>query len=226
MGESLTTVIGALSSLILQESSAQEVCNLVAHYAVEVVPAASDAAVSLVHDGHEHPPVVATVGGNIAAGELAQIDGVARETLPTWFTRTGRGLPHGSAFRDLVVVPMILNSGWQGSLAVYSLSRQFEEQSIAAAVTLAQHSCALIANALAFEELKRTNINLQTGLRTRELVGLAKGILMKEESCSEEEAFRILARSSQRLNRKVRDVAEHIVALTEGRIDLARDRRV
>jgi putative methionine-R-sulfoxide reductase with GAF domain len=57
--------------------------------------------------------------------------------------------------------------------------------------------------------------NLVSALETRELVGQAQGILMERERITAEAAFAILRRASQRLNVKLREVAEHLVATGE-----------
>jgi AmiR/NasT family two-component response regulator len=52
---------------------------------------------------------------------------------------------------------------------------------------------------------------LRKGLQTRELIGEAVGILMARQDVSEAEAFNILTRASQRLNVKLRLIAEDVV---------------
>ena len=84
----------------------------------------------------------------------------------------------------------------------------------------AAQAAVVVANTAPFDELRRANDQLTEGIRSRETVGLAKGILMRQETCSETEAFRILVAASQRLNRKVRDVGRDVIALTEGRAGL------
>jgi AmiR/NasT family two-component response regulator len=53
---------------------------------------------------------------------------------------------------------------------------------------------------------------LTTALEGRDVVGLAKGILMATEIISSDAAFDVLRRASQRENRKLRDVAADLVA--------------
>jgi AmiR/NasT family two-component response regulator len=53
---------------------------------------------------------------------------------------------------------------------------------------------------------------LTTALETRDVIGQAKGILMVREGLTADEAFDILARASQRMNIKLRDVAAQVVA--------------
>jgi GAF domain-containing protein len=52
---------------------------------------------------------------------------------------------------------------------------------------------------------------LRLGLETRTVIATAKGMLMAREGVSDEEAFSILRRASQRMNVKLRDVAQKVV---------------
>ena len=51
----------------------------------------------------------------------------------------------------------------------------------------------------------------QHALASRDTIGQAKGILMEQGAASAEEAFDVLREASQRLNTKLRDLAEHLV---------------
>jgi len=53
--------------------------------------------------------------------------------------------------------------------------------------------------------------HLQTALISRELIGQAQGILMERERITAEQAFDLLRRSSQHLNRRLRDVAQELI---------------
>jgi len=57
--------------------------------------------------------------------------------------------------------------------------------------------------------------NLKEALQSRELIGQAQGILMERERITAEQAFDVLRRASQHLNRKLRDVAENVVTTGE-----------
>ena len=57
--------------------------------------------------------------------------------------------------------------------------------------------------------------NLTDALRTRELIGQAQGILMERERITADQAFDVLRRASQRMNVKLRSVAESLVETGE-----------
>lgn len=57
--------------------------------------------------------------------------------------------------------------------------------------------------------------NLQEALHSREMIGQAQGILMERERITANQAFDVLRRASQHLNRKLREVAENVVETGE-----------
>ena len=52
---------------------------------------------------------------------------------------------------------------------------------------------------------------MQQAMASRAVIEQAKGILMRDRSCSADEAFAVLVRLSQESHLKVRDVAQRIV---------------
>lgn len=66
-----------------------------------------------------------------------------------------------------------------------------------------------------FKSLKVEVDDLKEAIETRKLVERAKGILMKRCSISEEEAFKLLQTHSQKENKKMREIAENIVAASK-----------
>jgi len=63
-----------------------------------------------------------------------------------------------------------------------------------------------------FQGLKNEVSDLKEAIETRKLIERAKGILMKRCTISEEDAFKVLQRYSQKENKKMRDVAESIIS--------------
>ena len=53
--------------------------------------------------------------------------------------------------------------------------------------------------------------NIEDELMSRKLVERAKGILMKEQQLSEEEAFRRLQKKSMDLRKSMREIAEAVI---------------
>ena len=56
---------------------------------------------------------------------------------------------------------------------------------------------------------------LEEALKSRDVIGQAKGILMEREKVTADEAFEMLRRASQRVNRKLRDLAQEMTETGE-----------
>ncbi len=80
------------------------------------------------------------------------------------------------------------------------------------AETLAAFGGAMLANATAYGQAKRTASQLKDAVVTRPVVDQAKGILMHALGCDADEALRRLRQESQRRHVKVTEVAAEIVA--------------
>ena len=75
---------------------------------------------------------------------------------------------------------------------------------------LAAYLALAVATSQRHDEVDRRESALHRGLSTRDIIGQAKGILMERERLSAGDAFDLLRRVSQRLNRKLSDVAQHL----------------
>jgi hypothetical protein len=82
----------------------------------------------------------------------------------------------------------------------------------AAAHALAHDTAKVMSAWTALNDLRTANNNLKVALESRTTIGQAEGILMARQGIGADQAFDILRRTSQRTNRKVRDVAGEIVA--------------
>jgi GAF domain-containing protein len=96
-----------------------------------------------------------------------------------------------------------------GALNLYAGSAAaFGVGSESTGILLASHAALAMAAA-------RTEAGLLIALGSREMIGQAEGILMERYKITSIEAFGLLVASSQAVNRKLRDVAEHLVAAGE-----------
>lgn len=77
---------------------------------------------------------------------------------------------------------------------------------------IARQLAVVVTNAVAFSELRRTIAELREALESRTVIGQAQGILMVRQHIGEDEAFDVLRRASQRTNRKLREIADEVVA--------------
>jgi GAF domain-containing protein len=91
----------------------------------------------------------------------------------------------------------------------------FGASELAAGLTFATLAGVAVTAALDREEDRRRADNLQEAMRSREVIGQAQGILMERERITADQAFDRLRQASQRLNVKLRDVADSLVETGE-----------
>lgn len=105
-----------------------------------------------------------------------------------------------------------------GALNVYTRRADgFAEAEQRTAEVVGEHAAILLGSTRALIGATQLNEQLRQALTSREIIGEAKGIIMERQKCSRDEAFDILRRASQRENRKLRDLAEELVARIEDR---------
>ena len=92
-----------------------------------------------------------------------------------------------------------------GALNLYSTQTDaFDDQDVAVGSVFAAHAAVALASA-------RRQANLESKALSRDIIGMAKGIIMARQNVSEDEAFDVLRRASQRMNVKLRELAGRVV---------------
>jgi GAF domain-containing protein len=113
--------------------------------------------------------------------------------------------------------PLVVGGDGLGALNLYSdVKSGFDAADEEAGAIFANQASVTLANARAYwanEELKR---NLQRALESRGVIEQAKGILIAQQGYSDDEAFDVLSRASQRSNRRVHELAVEIVERARG----------
>ncbi|MCA1704565.1 MAG: GAF and ANTAR domain-containing protein, partial [Actinobacteria bacterium] len=107
--------------------------------------------------------------------------------------------------RSAVGLPLLVGERPIGALDLYAdTPYSFHDVDRAAAALFATHA------AVAFHAA-RERVQFEQALSSRDVIGQAKGILMAQSHITADEAFDLLRRASQRMNRKLVSVAEDIV---------------
>lgn len=102
------------------------------------------------------------------------------------------------------------------ALNVYARTAQvFTDDDRAVLVQFAAHAGAALTNMDALQDARELADNLQKAIVFRSVIEQAKGILIERHKLTAEQAFRVLADASMNGNRKLRDVAEHLVLTGE-----------
>ena len=110
-------------------------------------------------------------------------------------------------------VPLLARHEGLGALNFYSHSpAAFTDQDVEAGLQFAAHAAIVLANVQAYWDARQLVENMGEAMKSRAAIEQAKGILMEAQRCTADEAFQILVRASQRENRKLREIADEIVA--------------
>ena len=105
---------------------------------------------------------------------------------------------------SIISLRLFVEKDTMGSLNLYATERAaFDETDVALGTVFAVHA------ALAMGAARREE-TLETKARSRDLIGQAKGILMARSGVDEDRAFEMLKLASQRMNLKLRDIAQSI----------------
>ena len=99
-----------------------------------------------------------------------------------------------------------------GGLNLYGLRPgPYDEAAVELAGVLAGYAAIAVANAAALADAVEEIEGLRAAMLSRAVIEQAKGILMRDRRCTADEAFRMLVSTSNRSNRKLRDVAAEVV---------------
>ncbi len=109
---------------------------------------------------------------------------------------------------SMLSVPMMVKNNVIGVINCYTTQvYKFEENDINLLSTVANQAAVAIENT---ELLVKTKI-IQDELETRKKVERAKGILMRENNFSEEEAYKLLRKSSMSKRLPMKEIAEAVI---------------
>jgi len=114
-----------------------------------------------------------------------------------------------TGIRSILAIRLFVEEDTLGALNLYStVPDAFDDTDVALGSVFAAHAAVAISAATREQNLERK-------AATRDLIGRAKGILMAREHVTDDKAFDMLRRASQRLNIKLTAVAEQIASSDE-----------
>jgi GAF domain-containing protein len=221
--------IADLARLLLDDDSTDTPLRQLTDLALELIPgsaaagivAAGDKAwVSVASNGevadlHRHQ--LETGDGPVAEalrhGEARRVDDAADELR--W-----RGVCAqiaAAGYLSCLALPLQTSRRPGGALTIYGRDRgTFSGSEHDIALLFAAQGGVAFDNAAAYRDCRQLVSNLQAALESRAVIEQAKGILVAEYGYTPDIAFKHLSTSSQKTNRKVRDLSADLVA---GRIN-------
>ncbi|MDQ0376171.1 GAF and ANTAR domain-containing protein [Amycolatopsis thermophila] len=115
--------------------------------------------------------------------------------------------------RSMLAVRLFTGKTLLGALNLYATERDaFDQSAEHVAGLFAAHAAVALAGS-------RAQAQLRNALGTRDVISMAKGILMERHRVTDDQAFDLLVRASQNSNRKLYDVARWLVTGTNNAIN-------
>jgi GAF domain-containing protein len=215
-----------LSVFLVSEQSISDTLTAVCSLAVEAVPPAMFAGITMMVDDRVttqaftdptcphidqtqyesgHGPCLDAFksGSQIVVESLEHDD--------RWPEFAEAAMAHG--VRSTLSLPMLSGETPVGALNLYAGEEAvFGEAEADVGRLFATQATVVLVNAQAYWGARLKSEHLERALAGRETIDLAKGIIMNSMGCGPDKAFDTLVKQSQAENRKLRDVAADIVA--------------
>lgn len=220
--ERLADVFATIARELDAAADLVETRAAVTRHAVEQVPGCDYAGISLIrrHGGvttvaptDETAERIHVIQNELGEGPclssindhlIYQVDDLSKDER--WPRFAGRVVDEFSV-SSLLSFRLFTSEDTTGALNLYAaVPNAFDAHSRAVGTILAAHAAIAMASAR-----EREHEHLETALENSRQIGIAIGILMRGENLSQDRAFAFLVDVSQRLDRKVRDVAGVIV---------------
>jgi len=147
-------------------------------------------------------------------GELTEVPDTRTDRRWTDYMR--RAAERGAL--SSLSVPLVIDEDERvsGALNIYARTPEaFDEDARTAATRFGPYAAVAAGNLYAYQSARGLADNLQRALESRAVIDQAKGILMERHKLTADQAFQELVHASMHANRKVRDVADHLVMTGE-----------
>jgi GAF domain-containing protein len=143
------------------------------------------------------------------SGEIFVVDDMTSEDRWPDYARHAAGLGVGSSLS----IPLPFQGATIGALNNYATQpAAFSETDLRLGEEVAAFVAVAVANAEAAARATDDLTNMRRAMESRAVIEQAKGVLMERYKVTAEQAFTLLTHASQRVNVKLRDVAEELTA--------------
>ncbi len=215
----MAEMFGEVARSLAANEGQQATLTKIVHLAVEHLESCDFAGISLVEgrkitspaSSNDLPRIVDSIQSEVGEGpcldaikehEVFQTgDLAAEERWPRFATRAYEE----TGVRSILSLRLFVEEDTMGALNLYSTAPDaFDESDVALGTVFAVHASVAMSAA-------RREDHLEQKAQSRDVIGRAKGILMARSGASDDDAFAMLKAASQRMNVKLRVIAEQIV---------------
>jgi GAF domain-containing protein len=224
----LSAVFARAHGLLLTEETVQHLLGLVTALAHDTLgPSTVGAGVSVLDTAGRRTSSAAT-GELVAAADSLQYELGEGPCMAAWAGRTMVRLDDtasderwprwaaaaaGLGLRSALSAPLVAGDRAFGAIKVYADEpNAYDERSQRLLSMFAGQAAVLLAGVRTVQDARRMTDELRQGMRQRDLVAMAKGVLMASEQVGEDAAFALLVGLAQREHRSLHEVAASVVA--------------
>ncbi|WP_329793446.1 GAF and ANTAR domain-containing protein [Lentzea sp. DG1S-22] len=232
LADELAAVSARMSGLLLSRETVGTALNFVTSLAGEALPAAAGAGVTLLDEHGRRTTAAATdpvvehldglqydleEGPCLTAWEerhVVKVDDIPVDgRWPRWSVAVG-----GAEMRSALSAPLVAGGDALGAIKVYGREPSlFGERDEYLLTMFAAQSAILLANVRSYDDARKLSDSLTDAMRGRDVINMAKGIVMAREHVDEGTAFTLLARNAHEERKSLRDLAGAFVRSTTRR---------
>lgn len=207
--EDLSSTVTRIAELAVQAIDGAEVCSVSLARKGEITTVASTAEIGVKVDEIQYEAKEGPCLSSIDEQEAFQIpDMKADDTWPVFSKRVAEETDTNS----MLAYVLNVHKGTVGALNLTSSKvDSFSSDDLATGALFAAQAGVALANALTHEDDQNQIHQLEEGLETRQVIGQAVGLIMAAHKVDADEGFKLLVRTSQNTNEKVRDLAQRVI---------------
>jgi GAF domain-containing protein len=224
--EELAASFMSMAGILFSEETLQSALDLMSRLAQETLPGTAGAGVTLVRGRRR--TTVAYFNGDIvrtaddlqyslnegpcltaiSTKETVRIDAIGSESRwPNWTAVVAK-----TGIQSLISVPLLVRDDAVGAVKVYSHEPlNYDALSERIMGLFAQQASIVLTNFKDYTRAQELGGQLREALQSRDMIGMAKGILMSRENVDESTAFDMLRQLSQHENVKLKEVASRLL---------------
>lgn len=222
----VTAVFARIQNMLLSQEHAAAAVHQLARVAQDLIPSAAGAGVSLIDDQGTRTSNGAT-DRLVEAADARQYELGGGPCLSAWAAGVSQRIndtddddrwPQWSAvaaasgIRSVLSVPLVFQDRRLGAMKVYAtVAHAFtghEEQQLG---LLAAVAATLLGSARTRDAPQRLSVELQAGLRDRQAIDRATGMLMEQRATDADDAHAVLLTASRTQGRPMAEVARQIL---------------
>lgn len=226
LAQELAAIPARMAGLLLSEHTVDAALNLLTSLAKETVPGTVGAGITLL-DPQGRRTTAAATDERVRAADDLQYELGHGPCLTAWELRTSVRIddvshddrwPQWSSaavsvgVRSMLSAPMVAGEEALGALKVYAdRANAYGDRAESVLSMFAAQAGILLANVRARHVAEQLSERLKDALRARDVIGMAKGVVMQRDGVDEQTAFTLLADTAQREHKPLREVAATLI---------------